>query len=287
MPTPRSKPAPIAAASNDAVESLPSSRRAKAKKLAPQSAVVEAVERDLPEETPVALVFNGISHAVMLATPADLEDFALGFALSEGIIAKRQEILEVEVVALGEGIEARVTLLARQFVALKERRRALAGPTGCGLCGMENLDDVLRPLPKVRNTFTITAAALRRALAGLPQHQVLNRATGAVHAAAWADVQGNIILLREDVGRHNALDKLIGALAARDIDTNQGALLLTSRMSFELVQKAAMAGIQLMTAVSAPTARAIRLAEQAGITAIGLARADSMLAFTHTERLVP
>jgi formate dehydrogenase accessory protein FdhD len=286
MPTPRSKLVPIAAAS-DAAEPPPSSSRRTAAKLVPQSTAVETVERDLPEETPVALVFNGVSHAVMLATPADLEDFALGFALSEGIIGKRQEMLEVEIVSLSDGIEARVTLLARQFAALKERRRALAGPTGCGLCGMESLDDVLRPLPKVAADFTIAASALRRALAEMPQHQVLNRATGAVHAAAWADGAGKIVLLREDVGRHNALDKLIGALAARDIDPSHGALLLTSRLSFELVQKAAMAGMPVMMAVSAPTARAIRLAEQAGITAIGLARADSMLAFTHTQRLVP
>ncbi len=281
MPTPRNKPA-----ANDAAELPPSRRRSTAKRLTPQSAAVEIVERDLPEETPVALVFNGISHAVMLATPADLEDFALGFALSEGIIAKRQEMLEVEIVALNDGIEARVTLLARRFAALKERRRALAGPTGCGLCGMESLDDVLRPLPKVGGDFAITAAALRRALAEMPQHQTLNRATSAVHAAAWADAEGKIILLREDVGRHNALDKLIGALASRAIDTSRGALLLTSRLSFELVQKAAMAGMPVMAAVSAPTARAIRLAEQAGITVIGLARADSMLAFTHTQRLL-
>jgi formate dehydrogenase accessory protein FdhD len=284
MPTPRSKPSEAAANDQPAP---PSSRHVKASKLAPQAAAGETVQRDVPEETPVALVFNGVSHAVMLATPADLEDFAMGFALGEGIVAKRQEVLEIDVVALNDGIEARVTLLSRQFAALKERRRALAGPTGCGLCGMESLDDVLRPLPKVGGDFTITAAALRRALADMPQHQILNRATGAVHAAAWADAHGNIVLLREDVGRHNALDKLIGALAARDIDTSQGALLLTSRLSFELVQKAAMAGIQLMTAVSAPTARAIRLAEQASITVIGLARADSMLAFTHTQRLVP
>jgi formate dehydrogenase accessory protein FdhD len=282
MPTPRSKPA------NDAGGQLPPARRAiKGAKLTAQSVAAEAIERDLPEETPVALVFNGISHAVMLATPLDLEDFARGFSLSEGIIAKPSEMLETEIVALNDGVEARVTLLARRFAALKERRRALAGPTGCGLCGMESLDDVLRPLPNVAGDFTISAQALRRALAELPQHQTLNRATGAVHAAAWVDADGRIVALREDVGRHNALDKLIGALAARGVDTGTGAVLLTSRLSFELVQKAAMAGMPIMAAVSAPTARAVRLADQAGITVIGLARADSMLAFTHTQRLVP
>ncbi len=286
MPTPQSKPLRKPAA-NDAGELPPSRRRHTAKKLTSQSAAVEAVERDLPEETPVALVFNGVSHAVMLATPADLEDFALGFALSEGIVASRAEMLDIEIVALNDGIEARIGLTARRFAQLKERRRALAGPTGCGLCGLESLGDVLRDLPAVGGDFTIAASALRQALAELPQHQALNRQTGAVHAAAFIDRDGTILALREDVGRHNALDKLIGALAARAIDTTQGALLLTSRLSFELVQKAAIAHMPVMAAVSAPTARAVRLAEQAGITVIGLARADSMLAFTHTKRLVP
>jgi FdhD protein len=264
----------------------PASRKRRARRLAPNSAAVETVERELPEETPIALVFNGISHAVMLATPADLEDFALGFALSEGIVARRADMLDIQIAPLADGIEARVTLTARRFAALKERRRALAGPTGCGLCGLESLDDVLRPLPHVAGDFSITAASLRQALADMPQHQTLNRQTGAVHGAAFADRDGRILLLREDVGRHNALDKLIGALAIAGIDPGQGALLLTSRLSFELVQKAAMAGMPVMAAVSAPTARAVRMAEHAGITLIGLARADSMLAFTHTARLV-
>jgi formate dehydrogenase accessory protein FdhD len=279
MPAPRSKSV------GTTVESPAASARHRARRLTPQSASAEAVERELAEETPVALVFNGISHAVMLATPTDLEDFALGFALSEGIVSQRSEMLDIEVVPLADGVEARATLTARRFAALKERRRALAGPTGCGLCGLESLHDVLRPVPQVSSQFAITAAALRRALADLPQHQTLNRQTGAVHGAAFADRDGNILLLREDVGRHNALDKLIGALALRGIDTGNGALLLTSRLSFELVQKAATAGMPLMAAVSAPTARAVRMAEHAGITLVGLARADAMLAFTCTERL--
>jgi formate dehydrogenase accessory protein FdhD len=285
MPTPRNKPANDTTSDDGAPP--PSRRRVKASKLAPQSATAETIERELPEETPIALVFNGISHAVMLATPADLEDFALGFALNEGIVASRSEMLDIEIVALNDGVEARVTLTARRFATLKERRRAMAGPTGCGLCGLESLGDVLRSLPEVGGGFAISAAALRRALADLPQHQTLNSATGAVHAAAWIDSQGNIVLLREDVGRHNTLDKLVGALAVRGIDPANGALLLTSRLSFELVQKAAMAGMPVMAAISVPTARAVRLAEQAGITVVGLARADSMLAFTHTERLLP
>jgi len=283
MPTPRSKAPP----GDDTAALPPARRRARAKRLTPQAPALDSLERELPEETPVALVFNGISHAVMLATPAELEDFALGFALGEGIVADRREVLEIEIAPLRDGIEARIALTARRFAALKERRRALAGPTGCGLCGLESLGDVLRSLPEVGGDFAISAAALRRALAELPQHQTLNRATGAVHAAAWIDDRGNIVLLREDVGRHNALDKLVGAMAARDIDSGRGALLLTSRLSFELVQKAAMAGMPVMAAISVPTARAVRLAEQAGITVIGLARADSMLAFTHTERLLP
>lgn len=245
-----------------------------------------AIGRDLPEETPIALVFNGISHAVMLATPSDLEDFALGFALSEGIVAGRGEVLDIEVAPLADGVEVRIALTARRFAALKKRRRALAGPTGCGLCGLESLGDVLRPLPGVAAGFAIERASLSRAMADLPSNQRLNQQTHAVHAAGWADRTGTVILVREDVGRHNALDKLIGAMAARKLDATQGALLLTSRISYELVQKAAMAGMPVMAGVSAPTARAVRMAEQAGITLVGLARADSMLAFTHIERLV-
>ncbi len=291
MPTPRSRRAADAAAApaNDAANDtadLPSpSRPTPARLLTPDGAVA-AIGRDLPEETPIALVFNGISHAVMLATPADLEDFALGFALSEGIVAGRAEMLDIEIAPLADGVEARIGLTARRFAALKERRRAMAGPTGCGLCGLESLGDVLRPLPGVGAGFTIERAALRRALAALPGHQTLNRQTHAVHAAGWTDRAGAVMLVREDVGRHNALDKLIGAMAARELDATQGALLLTSRVSYELVQKAAMAGMPVMVGVSAPTARAVRMAEQAGITLVGLARADSMLAFTHIERLV-
>lgn len=289
MPTPRSRHAEEAATASDPAELPSPSRPIPARVLTPGSAV-GAIQRELPEETPIALVFNGISHAVMLATPADLEDFALGFALSEGIVAARSEMIDIDIVPLADGVEARITLTARRFAALKERRRALAGPTGCGLCGLESLGDVLRPLPAIAadaaHGFTIGSAALRRALADLPGHQKLNQQTHAVHAAAWADGQGRIVAAREDVGRHNALDKLIGAMATRSIDTTQGVLLLTSRVSYELVQKAAMAGMPVMVGVSAPTARAVRMAEQAGITLVGLARADSMLAFTHIERLV-
>ncbi|MSO70280.1 MAG: formate dehydrogenase accessory sulfurtransferase FdhD [Alphaproteobacteria bacterium] len=237
------------------------------------------------EEAPVALVYNGISHAVMMATPADLADFSLGFSLSEGIIERTDELFDIAVEQVEEGIEVRMAIALDRFAALKDRRRNLTGRTGCGLCGVDSLKQAVRhPAPIAADTqFTIEA--INRALAELPKHQVVNRATGAVHAAAWVEPSGAIALVREDVGRHNALDKLIGALARRGTDRAQGFAIITSRCSVEMVQKAAVFGVPLLVAISAPTALAKRLAEECRLTLVALARTDSLLVISHPWRL--
>jgi formate dehydrogenase accessory protein FdhD len=242
----------------------------------------KAITRALPQEIPIALSFNGVTHAVMLATPGDLEDFGRGFALSEGIVATVAEVLDIDIVQHDDGSEVAMTLTARRAAALSERRRSLAGPTGCGLCGVDSLAQANRVVPRLPKAASISETALRRGLATLPLQQELNRDTGAVHAAGWIDFDGNLVALREDVGRHNALDKLIGALATAKTDFSRGALLLTSRCSVELVMKAATVGIPILAAVSAPTARAVELAQHSGLGLIGLARADSLLVFAGT-----
>jgi formate dehydrogenase accessory protein FdhD len=246
----------------------------------------------LAVEAPVAMVYNGIGHAVLLATPADLADFALGFSLSENILAGAEELRDLDIVPSlktgaegAEGIELRMTIAARRFAALSERRRTLAGATGCGLCGIESLSQVRRPIAPVRSEARLSPEAAWRALDGLRAHQPLNRATGAVHAAALATPAGEILLAREDVGRHNALDKLLGAMAARGLDGGTGFVVLTSRCSFEMVQKAAARGISALVAISAPTTLAIDLATSLGVTLVALARADSMTAYAHGWRL--
>jgi formate dehydrogenase accessory protein FdhD len=240
----------------------------------------------LIEEVPVALIYNGVSHAVMLASPGDLADFALGFSLSEGIIATAQELLDLEVVPGGEGIEVRLTITARRFAGLKDRRRTLAGRSGCGLCGVESLADAMRPLPELADRTPLSLAAIRRALDGLAPLQRLNRLAGAVHAAAWADPDGAIRHLAEDVGRHNAFDKVIGAMARCEGGHPPGFAVLTSRLSYELVQKAATTGISALVAISAPTALAVEAAGRAGICVVALARADSVSVYAHPERII-
>jgi len=241
--------------------------------------------RTLPEEMPVALSFNGVTHAVMLATPGDLEDFATGFALSEAIVAKAGEILDLEITPQNDGIEIAMRLTARRAAALAERRRTLAGPTGCGLCGVDSLAQANRQPPAVTSDFAISERSIRNGLEALPRAQTLNERTGAVHAAGWIDAEGRLVALREDVGRHNALDKLIGAQARAGGDFSSGAALVTSRCSVELVMKAASVGMPVLVAVSAPTARAVALARSCGLTLIALARADSMLVFSGAQRL--
>jgi len=243
------------------------------------------IRRELAEEVPVAIAYNGLSHAVVMASPADLEDLARGFTLSERIADDPAEILDVETKEAPDGIVAAVTLTARRFAELKRRRRSLVGRTGCGLCGVESLDDAVLPVRRVPAGPTVAPAAIRAALAALPHRQPMNAATGATHAAAFADAAGTIRSVREDVGRHNALDKLIGAMAAGREAPSAGFVLLTSRCSYEMVQKAAGVGISVLVAISAPTALALRLAAASGLTLVALARADGMTVFCDTGRI--
>lgn len=238
------------------------------------------VDQDcIAEEVPVALVYNDRPHVVMMATPRDLDDFALGFSLSEAVVGRADEVELVESNTLLEGIELRLRIPAACADVLEARQRNLTGRTGCGLCGAQALEDVVRQPPVVAPGVDIDAATLHRALAHLHQRQPLNVATGATHAAAWAHADGSVRLLREDVGRHNALDKLIGAMARAREDVRQGFLVITSRASYEMVQKAATVGIPLMVAISAPTALAIQLAESTGVTLIGFARDNSHVVY--------
>lgn len=237
------------------------------------------------EEVPVALVYNGVSHAVMMATPGNLDDFALGFSLSEGIIESPHELLDVDTDEVPQGLVARVTISARRFAGLKERRRNLAGRTGCGLCGVDSLEQAVRTLEPLARSHVIAADAVRRAVDALPDWQAFNRVTRSLHAAAWADRDGHILMAREDVGRHNALDKLIGALATAKIDPSDGFALITSRCSYEMVQKAVTVGIPALAAISAPTALAVRMADAANLTMIATARADGMRVYSHPEYL--
>ncbi len=240
--------------------------------------------RAVAEETAVALTYNRATFAVMMATPADLEDFAIGFSLAEGVVDRADEIEELEAVPGGDGVELRMWIGAARFDALGERRRALAGPTGCGLCGLDSLKAALRPLPRVASALTITPAEVQAAIASLLPAQTLGRATRAVHAAGfWRPGQG-LVALREDVGRHTALDKLAGALA-RTGKTADGVVVMTSRVSVELVQKAARMGAAVLVAVSAPTGLALRTAEAAGITLACVARDDGFELFTHPARI--
>jgi FdhD protein len=242
----------------------------------------------ITEEVPVAMLYNDVPFAVMMVTPLDLDDFALGFSLSEGLVAKPEELQSIELRPRLEGIE----LAMRVSSDTVERRagdggeRLLPGRSGCGLCGARMLEDAVRHPAAVGDGPRVQAAALEHALDDLRAMQPVNSATGSVHAAAWVDMAGAIVLVREDVGRHNALDKLIGAMVKARIDPEQGFLLVTSRASYEMVTKAASAGITLMAAISAPTALAIHLAESTRMTLVGFARPGSYVIYTHPQRLL-
>jgi FdhD protein len=273
-------------------------------------AVTDATD-NVAEEVPIAMVYNGVSHAVMLATPQDLEDFALGFSLSEGILQNKSELYDIDIVAQTNGIELRLDVATEAFVKLKERRRNLTGRTGCGLCGAESLQDALRldsleksareeenalhtnihAASRASPQISIKSTSIQAAFQTVQTQQILQQATGATHACAWVNADGKVQLLREDVGRHNAMDKLIGALAKQKNEPklpNQtdGFVLTSSRASVEMVQKVALAGYHILAAISAPTGLAIRVAQQFDVTLVGFLRDNSFVVYSHPQRII-
>jgi FdhD protein len=246
-----------------------------------------AIERPLADETPVGLLYDGCPHVVLMATPSDIEDLAVGFTLSERI-AGAGDITGVTVETLDEGLQVDVRLTAQgRKGRAAARSRSMEGRSSCGLCGVTRLAQAVRPLSALRDGPTISRAAIEAALDALEQQQALGRLTRAMHAAAFADAAGGLVRVREDVGRHNALDKLIGAAARDGLDAADGFLVITSRCSYEMVEKAAVAGFALLVAISAPTALAIRKAEECGMTLVALARADGCTIFTRADRITP
>lgn len=236
-------------------------------------------------EVPVALTVNRRSHVVMMATPMDLEAFALGFGLTEGLLRNRDELLSVRVIPREDGLEVAMTVTEAAAERVLGQRRNLTGRTGCGLCGAESLEQAIRRPPLLPDQLRTTHAAVQQAVDGLSAHQPLQAAAGAVHCAAWCDVSGQIRLAREDVGRHNALDKLVGALALEAIDANAGFFLVSSRASYEMVLKTAFTGVEMLVAVSAPTSLAIELAGDCGLSLVGFARQGRHNAYTGRQRL--
>lgn len=237
-------------------------------------------------EVPVALEYNGLNHAVMLATPCDLEDLAYGFSFTEGIIRSAADIYDIEEVEHDDGIVLQIEIASACIQQLKLRRRQIAGRTGCGLCGIDSLPEVRRALqPVTRNAPPLPYDALLTAARNLFNQQPLHQLTGATHAAGWADTHGDILMVREDVGRHNALDKLIGAMLRTDTDPDTGMTMISSRASFEMVQKAASAGISVIAAVSAPTSYAIRVADELNVMLAGFVRDTRFTLYTHPEHL--
>lgn len=249
----------------------------------------ESIKDDLvATETAIALVYNGVSHVVMMASPVDLEAFALGFSLTEGIIPGAEDVYDIVVSVLDQGIEVSITISNQAMEKLKGKRRNLSGRTGCGLCGAESLKQVRLPVNKVLADFSVTHGAIDNAVSVLPEHQPLQALTGALHGAAWCDIKGNVLQLVEDVGRHNALDKLVGKCFLTDQlgQNQQGFLLISSRASYEIIQKAAMVNIGIVAAVSAPTSMAIKIANEADITLVGFTRQNRHVGYTNTYRLV-
>lgn len=239
------------------------------------------------EEVPIGLMYGGIPHAVMMASPADLDDFAVGFSVTEGIIKTAADVRSIEVSETPDGVEINLVLAPERLHGFLSRRRTrnLRGHTSCGLCGVEEVSDTQADTPRAPDGRPFTQAAVQRALAALPACQLLHQRTRAAHAAAWVSCEGDIVLVREDVGRHNALDKLIGAAFRQNTDLTAGFCLITSRCSFEMVQKALMASIPAIVAISAPTGLAVRTAEAAGLTLIALARPDGQNVYASPQRI--
>ncbi|RKE80170.1 FdhD protein [Rhizobium sp. AG855] len=243
--------------------------------------------RMVPEEVPVAFSYGGSTHAVMMATPDNLEDFALGFSLAEGIINRADQVISIEPIEADTGIDLQITLEDQTAEALTSRRRRMAGPVGCGLCGIESIEQATRPVPAIADHgFRIGGGEIVEAMGLLGNQQVLNRETRAVHGAGFYIPGQGLVALREDVGRHNALDKLVGAVLRGGWNSSTGVVVVTSRLSVEMVQKAAILGSPVLAAISVPTALAIRTAEQAGLTLIGIARGDEFEVFTRADRLI-
>ena len=245
----------------------------------------------LAEETPVALVYNGVSHAVMLATARDLEDFALGFSLSENIIDSVSELYSVEMQVHSNGIELHCEIANARFMRLKERRRTLAGKTGCGLCGAESLAQAVTYPERLASNTMFNAKSIRRGLDSMQALQVLQQQTGATHASAYVCANGEIGIIREDVGRHNALDKVVGAIARERCHNestlaDNGFIITTSRASFEMVQKTASAGVSMLVAVSAPTGLAVRVAQACGLTLLGFSRKSRYVVYSHGDKVL-
>ncbi len=242
--------------------------------------------RSIPEETAVALTYNGGTYAVMMATPQDLEDFAVGFSLTEGVVRSPKDIESFEELAVDDGIELRMWLDQSNADRLSDRRRHIAGPTGCGLCGIDSIVEAIRPAATVGPGREFSPAEIMEAMQSIAPLQKLNIETRAVHAAGFWNAEQGVVTLREDVGRHNALDKLAGSLARSAVSAGSGMVLLTSRVSVEMVQKTASIGASVMVSVSAPTALAVKLADEANITLVAIARADGFEIFTHPHRIL-
>jgi FdhD protein len=268
---------------SDASDSPPSPTRVVARQ-AWRHGTLQVGERTLAEEVPVAFSYDGTTHAVLVATPDDLEDFAFGFSYTEGIIVAPADLAPPTVVSVADGIILQMWLRNGRSDAFAARRRRYVGPAGCGMCGLESLAEANRVTPAAISSLEVTRHEIEAAVAALPQRQSLNRETSAVHAAAFWQPDRNL-LVREDVGRHNALDKLAGALLRQGRSAASGVIVLSSRISIELVQKAAMIGAPILVAVSAPTALAVRAASTTGITLVGIARDDGFEVFTHAERI--
>jgi len=259
---------------------------ARASRIAVRAGVATPGSRALPEEVPVALSFGGTTQAVMMATPADLHDFGVGFALSEAIVRSADDIVSVEIVEADQGFDVQMQLNDDVQSTFSARRRKMAGPVGCGLCGIESIEEALRALPGRQDvTLAVSTDDVREAVRTLSMHQKLRAETGAVHAAGFYRPGEGMACVREDVGRHNALDKLIGAMAHAGLKPADGAIVITSRVSVDMVQKAVIAGTGLLIAVSAPTALAVRTAEAAGLTLVGIARGADFEIFTRPDRI--
>lgn len=256
--------------------------------VARRGGVMTRGERIVPEEVPIAFSYGGSSHAVMMGTPGDLEDFAVGFSLTEGIITDRSQVAGVELIEDEKGIDVQVTLVDDVEDTLRKRRRSMAGPVGCGLCGIESIEQAVRKVPDVSKTeLSLSHADVVQAIALLNDSQPLHRETRAVHGAGFYIPGKGLIAVREDVGRHNALDKLCGAVVRAGEAGASGAVAVTSRLSVEMVQKTAILGAPVLIAISAPTALAIRTAEEAGMTLVALVRGEDFEIFTHPHRLSP